>query len=258
MAKRQVVSIIGIAFVWFLIQVVASIPAAVVVRQVNAAVPNVTVLGASGSIWSGSAANVIVKTGGEQQELGITKWDLKGLPLMLGSLSMDISANNDRQSIEGHINVGMSGTVSAQDLTVSLPATMAQQFSPLPLELEGQFDLHLKELEYAGQKVSLLNGTLTWQGAAAGMGVKPIKLGNYVAELSLGEKGEYIADVSDLGGSELGISGRVSFEPSQRQYDVNARLKMKPSIDPQLKGMLMGFGKPNPQGEIEVRQNGKV
>lgn len=258
MEKRHIVSVIGIAFVWFLIQVVAHIPAGFVVKHINAAVPNVTVLGASGSIWSGSAANVIVKAAGQQQELGRTKWDLKGLPLMLGSLSMDITANNDQQNIEGHISVGMSGRISADKLSVSVPASTLQQFSPLPVDLEGEFELYLKSLEFADNKVSALDGSLTWQGARAGMGIKPVKLGNYVAQLSLGDKGEYIADVSDLGGSELGISGRVTFEPIQRQYDVNARIKMQPSINPQLKGMLMGFGKPNREGEIEVKQSGKV
>ena len=258
MEKRQILGIIGIALVWFLVQLIVTIPAGVIVKQVNAAVPNVHIVGASGSIWNGSAHNVIVKAGGQNQEFGKTSWELHGLPLMLGSFAMDISAKNDKQSIEGLIKVGMGGSVTAENLNISLPAKMAQQFSPLPLDLEGQFELMLKEVAFANQQVSALKGSLTWQNAAAGMGIAPIKLGNYLAELSLGAKGEYIADLSDLGGSELGISGRVSFEPTQRQYNVDARLKMKPSINPQLKGMLMGLGKPNPQGEIEVKQSGKV
>jgi hypothetical protein len=258
MNKRTITLLAVFAIACFLFQLLATVPARLVLGHAGQVLPQVSVAGVQGTIWSGSAANIELSIDGKQHSLGETKWQLSKLPLIWGSAALDLSAQHNKQTIIAHAALGVGGSVRLSDSDISLPAAMIREFAPIPVEIGGQLSLRINELELVGQAVEALDGVLTWQQAEVDFTGTPAELGSYVAELSMDDKGAYLAKVSDLGGAALGISGDVEYAPQQRTYKVDAQLIPGEKLDPNIKNMIFQFGTPDARGAIRFKQSGQI
>lgn len=258
MNRTTVVLLVTIGLAWFLLKLLFTIPAPLLIGQISKSVPQFNAQGVQGTIWNGSAANVTINLDGKDQVLGKTQWQLSKLPLLWGSASVELSAKNDLQSLSAHAVVSAGGSVSLEDTDLSLPAATIREFAPIPAEIGGLLSLRINSLEFADQKIGELDGVLTWQDAEINLTGIPTLLGSYVAELSLDEQGAYLADVSELGGGALGITGTVKYAPEQKHINVNADILPSQKLDQGFRGMVMQLGRPDAKGAIKFTYEGNI
>lgn len=241
----------------FIFWLVATIPARLVLAHVSNAVPMFYAEGVSGTIWSGSAVRVAIRSAGFNQELGETLWRLRPMALLLGKLSLSLDAKNGRENITTDASISLGGRVTLANTDINLPASIIRAWVPLPAQIDGTLSLQLKSLAMASTVIDDLSGALTWQDAQIDFTGTPVKLGGIVAQLSLGEKGQYQAVLSDLGG-ELGVAGQVLFAPTERNWSADVKLTPKPGFDPSVADMISQFGARDASGAVSFRQAGKL
>jgi len=240
----------------FLIWLIATIPARLVLAHVSNAVPMFYAEGVSGTIWSGSAARMSITAPGFNHELGETQWQLHPLSLLAGKLALTLDAKNDRDHIASDAAISLGGRIYLKNTELSLPAALIRNWYPVPAQIDGLLSLQLKSLSVANAVIDDLDGVLTWQDAQIDFAGAPVKLGGIVAKLALGDKGEYKVDLSDLGGP-LGVAGQLLVAPTERNWSADLKVTPKAGFDPAVAGMISQFGAKDPSGAVSLKQSGK-
>lgn len=240
----------------FLIWLIATIPARLVLAHVSNALPAFYAEGVSGTIWSGSAARVAITAPGFNHELGQTQWQLHPLALLGGKLALTLDAKNGRDRIASDAAVSLGGRIELRNTDVSLPAALIRNWYPVPAQVDGLLSLQLKSLSFANAVIDDLDGALTWQDAQVDFAGAPVKLGTLLAQLSLGDNGAYKVDLSDLGGP-LGVAGLVLVSPTERSWLADLKVTPKAGFDPTVANMISQFGARDPSGAVTYKQAGK-
>lgn len=241
----------------FMLWLIATIPARLVLAHVSNAVPMFYAEGVSGTIWSGSAARVVINAAGFSQDLGETHWQLHPTALLLGRLSVSLNARNGREHVTTDASVSLGGKIRLSNTDISLPASIIRSYAPLPAQIDGTLSLQMKSAAISSSVLDELDGVITWQDAQIDFSGTPVKIGGVVAQLSLGDKGHYQVVLSDLGG-DLGVAGQVLFMPQERNWSADVKLTPRPGLDPTVAGMITQFGARDASGAVSFRQAGKL
>ncbi|MBW8191266.1 type II secretion system protein N [Neiella marina] len=215
------------AVVLYLIFVVVSLPAKFGLWFVPAP-QNVHVGGVSGTVWQGHI-QVIHWQGKIIKDL---HWDMNVAALFGGSVELDLTAGQDMTSdiaISGVAGTSFSGWY-VENLTFSLPASIAAELSPMPIqvELQGQVD---GTIEHASQGVpwcSELAGDVVWRNpavAAAALG-RPLQLDETRAKLSCAD-GDLVAAVED-DKRVLGLA--LTAQVGQQEFSVSGTMEPGPGF----------------------------
>jgi len=181
----------------YLVFLLVNVPAATLVGMVT--LPNNVKLGeVSGTLWSGKVS--AIKYNNDLVES--VKWSLSPLPLLVGSLSADVTFGkaSKRQMISGNggIQTGFSFTeVSLSDFTLRMPASQVadKMKLPLPVGLGGQMVLNLAEYQPGKPYCEALEGKVNWRKAVLDLGSEQASIGNIEGILGC-----------DKGGMEIKIS----------------------------------------------------
>lgn len=258
MDNRTIKLFVLAGVVLFLLLLINSIPARLVLAHVSKAVPDFYAEGVDGTIWSGSASNVVLRVNGTSYQLGATNWRISALPLLWGSLALDLQAKHGQQQVTGSAVLGLGGSVSLEDTDLVLAAGSVQPFVPLPVTLDGMFSVHLKDFALDDGRIEEMDGSVTWEQAGMDLGSGGmLRLGTYVAELSMNENDDYHAELLDIDAT-LGLSGQLDMQAADKRYSLNARLEPRPGLDPAVRNMLTQFGNPGPDGKINVQYSGSL
>ena len=236
-----------VAFIFFLL---AYLPANQVLGRM--ALPqNVSVSGVSGTIWNGSAKEVIV-SGLPIKRL---EWSLNPVALILGSASADVKAGNVRNkndiAFSGPISINLfdQQQIKAEDFTLYVPASyaVANVALPFPVEVGGRFKVQLSELALT-PICDALEGNGDWLNAQVSGTQGMIDLGNYEATLScVGEQIGITVKEPNL----LGLSMTATINPQSNNVGVNGQFKVAPSLPEEVQIASQIFGQPNSQGYTE-------
>ena len=131
--------LILVASITFVVGIVVFFPARVAYHWF--APPDFTLAGIQGSIWQGSA--------GEASVAGIylrdLNWRMRPLSLLAGKVRYAVDAKPVSGFLEGNVAVGITGTMQASDLIVSMPLQSLQQLVQVP-GLSGNLSLRFAEL----------------------------------------------------------------------------------------------------------------
>jgi general secretion pathway protein N len=241
----------------FILWLIATIPARLVLAHVSNAVPSFYAEGVTGTVWSGKAARIVISAAGINQDLGETQWQLHPLALLLGKLSVTVDARNGRDRFATDASFSLGGRLSLSDTDVTLPASIIRSWVPLPAQIDGTLALQLKSLSVANAVADDLDGVLTWQDARIDFSGTPVRIGGVAARLSLGDKGQYKVALADLGG-DLGIAGQLLYMPQDRNWSADVQLTPRPGLDPNVAAMIGQFGARDASGAITLRQSGKL
>ncbi len=258
MNKATVVLLATIGLAWFLLKLLFTVPAPLIIGQLSKSVPQFNAQGVQGTIWNGSAANVTITVDGKNQSLGKTQWQLSKLPLLWGSASLTLSAKTAQQSLSTNAVVSASGNVVLENTDLSVPAVLLRDFAPIPVVIGGNLSVRINHLEFAAQHIKSLDGVLTWQEAEINLTGVPALLGSYVAELSMDEQGDYLAEVSELGGGALGVTGTVKYAPERKHVKLNSEITPTNKLDPGVKNMILQLGRVDAKGAIKFNYEGNI
>ncbi len=236
-----------VATLFFIICLLAYLPAKQVIGRVDLP-PNVRIHGVSGTIWEGSAQQVVAQ--------GIpvkdVRWELSAWSLLLGRLHADIVAGNMRDpeavAFKGPLNISLFnlGHVSAEDASLYFPVdrVLAEVQLPLPVNAGGRFRVLVDELRFA-PRCDKLQASGDWLNATVSGTQGPIDFGEYNARLLC--EGEGIS-IKVEEPNKLGLTMHAILNDKFDLVSVEGQFKPDPSLPDEVTQAARLFGQPDADG----------
>lgn len=244
-----------LALVWALL---TNAPARLLLAYANHYAPDLYASGVSGTVWQGKAASMLIRVNGTVYDLGKVRWHLSKLPLLWGSVDVEVKTvqTEIKTEFKAQANI-LSKNASLKDMTFTLPAAMVRQYSPLPFMVEGVLDGRVEKADWKNQALSNMKGNVVWKDAVINLGSGDQSLGDFLTEFKHLEDQSLLLDISELQG-HLGVNGKVTLAADQRSYQADIRLKPDAQVDEQLKMMLSQFASPDSEGVIRFNHQGRL
>lgn len=223
-------------------------------RLLTAVLPagQVAIQGASGSLWRGQAARVVLATPAGPLQLGALSWQLHPLSLLAFSPRVTLDSQWGGQRLQGSVALAGGNRIELAALEAAVPASLLRQF--LPLQLEGQLSLQSPALVLEQGLPVAGAGRVVWQDAGWVSPDGPQALGHYVLEFEQ-QPGAALA------GRVLTLSGPVQAEGSiglaGSDYSIDLLLSGPGLADPRLAQALQLVAAPEGSG-FRVRLQGSL
>lgn len=238
--------------VFFILCLIANIPAAILYGAVKNKLPGVELTGLSGSWTSGEVTGITLQNRLLGQKL---HFRLQLLPLFLGRLSYRVSGGGEIGNLDGVVSRSL-GSTGLRGLTVRgnlkrLASTTGYGFLPLDGEVDGQIGKLLLvkgALDTAEAKLDVKN--LAWTLAR-----DPMLLGDFHADVETTPQA-IIAKISSPSGP-LEAKGDARLFPDHR-YELDVLIKLKPGATEMLSNYVRSLGPPDAQGYTHLRQKGTL
>ncbi len=254
--KRRL-ALFGLFLSIFFISVVAHLPA----RFALSFLPeqrDVAINNASGTIWNGSFSEVILPRW--QRSLGSVSWQFQPFKLFSGKLEFLLrfgQGSDDQIEGRGKAGVGFSG-LYAQDIIASLPAdkVMQQLALPVPVSLEGRFELLVKEYHFADPWCSMADGSLVWSGGQIQTPVGPFTAEQLVLPVICEQN--HLTVQGNYQDNQLTGALNGSLTASSMRYDISTWFTPGSAFPEPLKDTLKWLGKPDNQGRYSFEYSGKL
>ena len=225
----------------YLVFLGANFPAQYLADHVSKKLPELQLNGVSGSIFSGSAAEVRY----QGTSFGTLDWHFDWLAPFTLSLGYRIDLHAQDRDLHGRVDFGFN-RVTLHGFEGRMPLSALSGWLPLPPNsLEGFVTPHLKQLSIkAGRLVSaegeldLDEVSLRWPTSAM--------LGSFKAELTPVTDGTQ-AEVADAG-SPLKLQAALSLS-REGAYHLSGTLAVRDPGDQATRSLLAGLGRPDSTGQ---------
>jgi general secretion pathway protein N len=243
---KRTITVIVLVIVAFAAIVLARLPASWLLPNGGA---NVSCASVDGSIWSGYCSGLTVRG----TALGDLTWQLRPARLLVGRVAAHIDLEHPpATSARGDIEVGLSGTVVAHNLTASLPLDPTV-LPAVPPTLSGtvHVDLALATVTKKGV-VTALQGTIEADNLVDHSGyITP--LGSYSVTFPEGGS-QPTGNVQDTAGP-LAVAGTLVLTP-QPGYDLSAYVTPRANATQPLVNAIQFLGSPDAQGRRQFAMSG--
>jgi len=243
--------LVAAAVAAFLVSFVALLPAHVALRWLVP--PGVTISGASGNIWRGTA--VSAEFG--RVRLGETSWRLSAFPLILGRLAADLETRLGDSRISGSVRLGLSGDIACTTCRFEGPLASLVTVFPALSTLDGRLALDLARLEIrAGWPVRAVGAArLTGVPLNAPSGARNPQAPRSDLEASVSADpvpadGVIEIAVQDSGGPMQLTARLVLTPPGSFEFSGNA--KARPDAPAEISRALSTLGRKAPDGSTEL------
>ncbi len=235
----------------FVVTLAWKFPAAGVLPHVNT--HPVQIAGVSGSVWRGSAEQIIAQP--ELEPITNVNWTFQPKSLLQTAAGMRVRFDWLDGTGEADVARKLSGMISISDGIVRLPARSLDQFLPLPVaNFDGVINADIDTLELVNSKLHSTTGLVNWRNAAVS-GAVNAKLGNVTLEVTP-DKNLHRGKLTNANG-ELEING--DFQIDQKgDFIVDLKVKPTSATPPELAGMLGALGKRSSDGSYRRRNQGNI
>ena len=243
-----------LAFVTYLILLVAYLPAAHVVSYVQKQNPKlpVSIGTVEGTLWSGRVDRIM--TNGVL--LNNFRWELSAWALLIGQAKVEVNGGKIRESdqayIDGQVSASLfnSQKLSAKNLKVLLPAkaVIAQVPLPVPVTADGRFRIDVESFDF-NKSCKLLSGTGRWLKGTVSGPTGVIDFGNYEANLSC-EDDKFVVQV--LPDNKLNLDAMVVVGMDGK-YDLSGKFKPDASMPREVHMAAQSFGRADAEGFRQLR-----
>lgn len=191
--------------------------------------------GASGTIWNGQVANVIVPYPGGSYSLGSLEWELNPWSLLTLSPCARFTTELANQTTSGRVCGGLGGTLKLTDAQLTLPAAAAEIWAPV--RVRGQVDAQIQSLTYADNQIQNLQGSGSWNNASYHNSQIWVDLGTIAFDLSEDGQGGIGAKVFDIDGPlQLDLSSQFSLAG---EYVIRGDIVLRPDAPQEIGQLLM-------------------
>jgi Type II secretion system (T2SS), protein N len=208
--------------------------------------PNLSLAGVTGSIWSGRAASAQARIGNEIIDLGELKWGVNVLPFFTLKTCVDI----DSRTLRGNYCRDIVGKNIVRQLTIEqMPIKLVGNM--LGVQLGGSGNLLVQEGEFQDNgQIELLKGNLTWQHGRVNVGTGWFALGSFAADLKHIDGGGIGAQITDIEGDfTVQLDGQyVQGQPPR----VNGIIKPKETAQQPLIDALSVFAETLDDGSFRI------
>lgn len=238
----------------YLLALLSTLPADKLVRFIPADT-GIRLAAVSGSVWRGQAVQLNYK---EQFQLQHLNWEIDWFALARLQLKVHIEFNNgvNAMSGKGLVMFGFSG-ISVENVVLDSSAAELLTYVdlPVPLQLEGELSLLIKEAAQGTPYCRELDGYLLWKDAAINSELGSVDLNSARIDLSC-DQGQLVADLQQSS-EELTTTANVRLK-EQRAYQLRGLLKAGEPLDPDIKDALSWIGRKNQSGETVLVLNGRL
>jgi general secretion pathway protein N len=225
----------------YLVFLGATFPAQYLVDHLSKKMPELEIAGVTGSMLSGSAAELRY----QGTDLGAVDWHFDWLAPFTLNIGYRVDVHAEDLDLRGRVDMGF-GSIHLRGLEGRIPVVGLDHWSPLPPDsLGGSLGLHLKELSFkSGKLVSaegeldLDEGVLKWPATAT--------LGGFRADISPASGGGIQAAITDVS-SPLKLDASLSLSDTGA-YHLKGVLAAKDPADQATRSLLSGLGQPDSTG----------
>jgi hypothetical protein len=233
--------------VTFVVGVIVTFPARVAYDWV--ALPGVQLAGIEGSIWAGSARELVVA----RIYLREVEWRMRPLSLFTGKLGLRVEAVPPSGFLESDLALTIGGNFIASDLKASLPLQMFADSLNMP-GLSGNSSLDFGRMRVDNGVLVEANGTIAVASLVAPL-VDPSPIGAFRMEFVNSESG-VVASIEDTGGV-FDLAGSLTIFADGR-YEFRGLVAANEQTTEKLRGQLRFLGSPNERGQHEIRLEGSL
>ncbi len=251
---KKTLGYIGLGIGSFVLFLVYQFPAAYGWQWVPANMKrNIYIQNIEGSIWSGKASNLDIAG----ESIDTLHWQLNLLPLLTGTLSLDIQGKSAAGSLQARVDLGSATQIDASDITGKLHAEafngIIVKSLPIPIMLRGEIRPEIESLHYVKGKELNIDGTIHWQQASL-EGVQSLPLGEVKITSASKNTGSTIRLENSKG--VLDIDGNLQLN-GDGSYNLQFGL-LNSSNRPDIDTILRMVGKADATGRYVIRKNGKL
>ena len=228
------------------VTLLATFPARVALHW--ASPPGVSVAGIQGSVWSGSAREVLANG----VYLTDVTWRSQPLKLLLGRLAYDLDTETPGGFVRGTAAVSIGGSLTAQDLQASLPASMLE--TALGMQgLGGTVNLDFDELQVVDGNLVAADGVLRVANLTLPI-VSRQSLGGFEAEFMT--QPEHIQAAVEDTDAVVDLAASLSLS-TDRSWELTGFVAPKPNTPEGLRSDMRLLGPANERGQQEIRLEGR-
>lgn len=233
--KAALVKLLPVGIAAYILFLVVTAPAAKLIPYFQSQLQGVQLAGISGTLWSGQALQLNVPP----VQLTQVSWQFRPLALLLGAVEFKLDGQLSGRALSASAGRGLLSGPYLADVTGSVPAAELMAWAGLGMvELDGQMDFVLDEVEFSGSNMPAVAGQLVWKPA---MVLTPLELNLGLAELTTTiESGGITTGQLVANGGALTLQGAVTLQPDG-QYQLTGDVKKAGAVPQAVDNFLSTF-----------------
>jgi general secretion pathway protein N len=244
--------LLGVAGLVFIVTLITAIPARVIDLIGGDAL---RLSGASGTLWNGSAQQVMVG----RLQFGRTQWRTSAGALLLGRLKLNVDTALPGGFARGDVSLSLGGTLRVSDFEAAGPLEALGGMLGFP-QASGEASVAVTMAELSDGWPTRLVGTVRLGNIPLAVaGVTDGSMINILTEFDVPETpddGRVPGAVSDQGGP-LQIAGTITFYPPAN-YDIDSLINVRADAAPELRQGLALLGPEGPNGSRQFAMSGSL
>lgn len=235
--------------IYFLVLVVANVPATLAAWAVHKAVPTLWLTSVDGTVWNGRAGGAQVDMGAQTMPLGEVTWTLSPWSLLILKPCLNFETEVPNQMISGSICQSPFGRTTAKDINIEAPISVINEL--LPMEAAGQLSLQVLSVDLSGQQVNQLDARFSWQKAAVHNGERWITLGSFGGTAQANGQGGVAAQIFDIDGA-FGVDLKAGWAPGVENWTATGTVKPRENAPQQVVQALQAFTEETSPGTYQI------
>ncbi|RJS91763.1 type II secretion system protein N [Salinisphaera sp. Q1T1-3] len=249
--RRILYGVIGLVF--FLIGIVAYLPAAVVTGWLAGATP-LRFNGVTGTVFNGEAAYVSLPDGG----IDNVSWRIRPASLLLGRVTSDIKLSTDLGNLSATYTRTLLGYNRIADLSGEATLGWAARLGGYTfVPTSGRLAADIDRLDFDDDlDITTLAGHVNITNTRYELLNPALALGRFDVDLASMDDNGIRATITDSRGP-LALTGHADVTANQR-YQLDVRLRARAGADDRLKRVLSQLGKPGPDGWYDINERGRL
>ena len=215
--------------------------------------PAIALTDLEGTVWQGQANQAVITIDGEAILLGVLSWEFEPLSLLDRTAVVHVKADAPEHHLQATVIASATDPITINNLEGRLPISLLEPW--VPMLVKGDIVFVFDHI-IADQQLLAIDGLLNAESIVWLGGNYEMPLGSYMMQIFLQDNQVHI-DINDFN-ADLGMSGVLIINPVNGEYQLDAVLQARPELAPEVTASIAWFGKRNKQGDIVLKNRGRL